>query len=143
MQFYIIHPDPFINADTLPLYALKSVNVREGYQILCDIGHRFGVTWATQNKHYNMYHPLTRSFSHRHAFDAFMGHYVACCDAYQRRTGKTRSEIGAFRCVPVKLTYYELPLTAEAEVMHYLLTAKGDKLTDEERGRLIGMGAGR
>ena len=85
MQFYIIDPSPDTNADILPAYALKRVNLREGWQIISDIGHRFGFEWDGQTKEYNPHHPLTRSFSYRGSFTWLFLHYIACLDAYIAR----------------------------------------------------------
>lgn len=45
----------------LPLWAHR-VNVREGWQMISDIGHAVGVTWETQNKEYNRWHSNTRKY---------------------------------------------------------------------------------
>lgn len=79
MQFYILHEDPERNIEILPEYALKKVNVREGWQILSDIGHIHGVTWEGQNKLYSASHVLTRSFCQNLTeFYRFTRHYSAC-----------------------------------------------------------------
>lgn len=82
MQFYIIHPDPEKNVELLPEYALRKVNVREGWQILSDIGHIHDVHWEGQNKLYSASHVLTRSFCvNRERFVFFVDHYDFCVDA--------------------------------------------------------------
>lgn len=45
----------------LPLWAHR-VNVREGWQMISDVGHAVGVTWDTQNKEYNRWHSNTRKW---------------------------------------------------------------------------------
>lgn len=141
MQFYILDPDPKTSARMLPDYALKSVNVREGWQILSDIGHRFGVEWEGQNKCYNAAHPLTRSFSNWPSFQTYVKQYRACCTEYLRRYKKSRAEIDrfcdGFDCLE---PFWELtaavPATPAKECAHYLLTRKGAKLSNSEFRRL-------
>lgn len=139
MQFYIIHSDPTKSAQALPTYALK-VNIREGWQILSDIGHRFGVHWPNQCKAYNPAHPWTRQFSHRDGFRKFINHLRACCAEYYNRTGKQTCWQDWFadfdgnnnECIP-------LPDDQEAETIHYLITAKAGKMTAEELLTLKGV----
>lgn len=89
MQFYTLNTNPEISAKLLPDYALKKVNIREGYQILCDIGHITNVEWPNQNKEYNPYHALTRRFwESRGAFDFFMAHYQEYLIEYINRFEK-------------------------------------------------------
>ena len=134
MQFYIVDPYPMDNAAMLPDYAIKSVNVREGWQILSDIGHRFGVHWEGQNKCYNKHHPLTRSFSHREAFKAFHQHYRACLSEYIRRKfGKATHWHAHWPFVPVAVIYDRLPETQYEETKHYLLTTKASHLSEADR----------
>ena len=141
MQFYIIHPAPLRNAALLPEYALKRVNVREGWQILSDIGHRFGVGWVGQNKLYNAHHPLTRSYSNRQALSAFLRHYDACLSAYLLRgMGKRTVWHDAWLGVPLTALLAAVPASPYEEARHYLLTAKADKLTDEDVERIVTMG---
>jgi len=137
MQFYIINKDPAINAGLLPDYAIKSVNVRDGHQILSDIGHRFGVQWEGQNKPYNPFHPLTREFSHQDTFKWFVEHFDYCCVEYQHRFKKTRQEIESFKVfTKFDIIMEVLPLNREQETIHYLLTRKKDKLTANELNKL-------
>ena len=76
MQFYVIHENPKRNAELLPDYAIKNVNVREGWQILSDIGHAVGVTWEGQNKCYNINHPATRRwYRDKKTFTDFIFYY--------------------------------------------------------------------
>lgn len=88
MQFYIVHPDPATSAKLLPDYALFKVNLREGWQILSDIGHIHDVHWAGQNRLYSESHALTRSFcSDPHTFDEFLQNYRQCLREYHKRKG--------------------------------------------------------
>ncbi len=137
MQFYICHTDPIKNAELLPDYAIKQVNVREGFQIISDVCRRFDVTFDGQNKAYNPFHPLTREFSHVESFKSFLVHYGECCNEYLRRFRKSRVEIECFIHFDPKKTIKRLPSTREAENLHYLLTRKIDKLTDNEFDNLI------
>lgn len=52
MQFYRLHKQPEISAKMLPDYALKLVNIREGWQIISDCGHALYLSWETQNNVY-------------------------------------------------------------------------------------------
>lgn len=89
MQFYIIDDDPIKNASLLPNYCLKRVNIREGWQILSDIGHLFNVTWEGQNKEYNPYHAETRQYwTSLQKFDYFIAHYSMCLLEYEKRYNK-------------------------------------------------------
>lgn len=86
MQFYMINKDPGISARALPDYAIFQVNVREGYQILSDIGHKFGASWKGQNKCYNPNHPNTmRYWKDVDSFLLFALHYYSCLQEYTRR----------------------------------------------------------
>lgn len=62
MQFYRLHKQPEISAKMLPDYALKLVNIREGWQILSDCGHALYLSWETQNNEYNRYHLIHGNF---------------------------------------------------------------------------------
>lgn len=119
----------------LPTYALK-VNMREGWQILSDIGHRFGVTFENQNKAYNPAHPWTRTFSHKKAFCDFVFNFDACCEEYYNRTGKCPcwcEWVAEFRAIGKSdELFYALPEDQEAETINYLTTAKADKMTADE-----------
>lgn len=89
MQFYVIDRDPEVNAKMLPDYALKKVNVREGWQMLSDIGHAVGVHWEGQNKAYNMTHPNTlRWYQNNKVFADFTMYYWHCLVEYVLRFGK-------------------------------------------------------
>jgi hypothetical protein len=92
MQFYVIHPDPDKNAALLPDYAIRRVNVREGYQILSDCGHAVSVNWSTQNKEYNRFHPTTWQYwKNKDSFYTFISHYMACLSEYEKRFGNDKT----------------------------------------------------
>lgn len=142
MQFYMVHDDPKTSASMLPDYALKQVNLREGWQILSDIGHILGVTFEGQNKLYSTSHALTRSLCIKTNFKTFIIHYISCCIEYLNRYGKSNSFIDKFiklgedenntieriydRCFE---NYYQATID-------YLLTCKIQHLTKEDLGRL-------
>lgn len=132
MQFYIIHPDPETNVKLLPEYALKKVNVREGWQILSDIGHIHGVTFSEQNKQYSTSHVLTRSFcQNAEEFNRFMEHYKACVTA----VGGTYFEKWAsITADEMRRLYLSIPLIRSREqfALEYLLESKKKHLTDQE-----------
>lgn len=138
MQFYIIDKDPKTNAELLPDYALLRVNVREGWQILSDICHRFvpSVRFTGQNRRYNPWHARTRSLSDKVSFSWFMLYYKECCDEYKRRTGKSRKEIESFENLNLEafnaLLHKALPATAEQETAWYMCHMKHKLLTQEE-----------
>ena len=135
MQFYIVHKDPVKNAKMLPTYALK-VNMREGWQILSDIGHRFGVSWENQCKAYNPAHPWTRTFSHQQGFNRLIHGLEDCCNEYYNRTGKAPCWCGwvaDFKAADKDETLFcSLPHDQEAETIHYLKNYKADKMTLKE-----------
>lgn len=139
MQFYMLHPDPVTSSRMLPDYALKKVNLREGWQMISDIGHMVGVMWPQQNKTYSLSHAKTRSF----ATDAWewynlINHYDANLEEYARRYGKTsvwRERFFVFllgkydsfvaNLLPEKSTRY-------TDDIRYLLAHKEHLLTAEE-----------
>ena len=138
MQFYIVDGNPDVSASLLPDYALKRVNIREGWQIISDIGHRFGFKFPCQNKCYNAFHPLTRQFSNQKDFLKLFYNYNACCLEYKRRFRKTTVHIDLFIS-----NFFFLLCKSEAfprdqfeEVRHYLKTRKGKHLTEIEKERL-------
>lgn len=142
MQFYIIHKDPKVSAKNLPDYALKNVNVREGWQILSDIGHNFGFTWDGQNKLYSASHALTMEFySSPEKFKYFVSHYRACCEEYYNRFGKMRKEMELFADLDasgiIEDIITKLPNSREESVVQYLLNRKGNKLSDTEKQNLV------
>lgn len=137
MQFYIIHPTPAISVKLLPDYALKQVNLREGYQILSDIGHIVDVHWPNQNKLYSISHALTRSFcSSIGAFNEFVINYDHCCREYYNRFGKMIRYMDLFSDW-LDGNYFDLivdklPEDRYSSVIQYLTTVKRDKLTADE-----------
>lgn len=146
MQFFIIHQNPETNAKMLPDYAIKQVNVREGWQILSDIGHNLGVEWEGQNKPYSVWHAETRRFMvNREAFLRFVTSYEYCLDEYFLRFGKTISFHDKYHsdlfedsfnkmktCIPAGRTH-------EQFMADYMLRGKGDKLTEAEKKKIEGL----
>lgn len=139
MQFYIPHTDPTTAARALPTYALR-VNLKEGWQILSDLAHRFGVTWDGQNKPYNPAHPWTRTFSHKAGFNRLIHHLRANAAEYYNRTGKQtvwQDLIADFVGNDLDETLFNaLPKDQEAETLDYLTRAKRDKYGAEEYNAL-------
>jgi hypothetical protein len=141
MQFYIVDPNPEKNIKLLPEYAIKKVNVREGWQILSDIGHMYNVTWEGQNKLYSASHVLTRSFCvNAVEYLRFINHYVACVYSYKNSWQKryeTFLESGAYHkllsAIPDQRTSFEY----QAE---YMLKYKSKHLTEQEKINLINIG---
>lgn len=136
MQCYIVHKDPKQSAKLLPTYALR-VNMREGWAILSDIGHRFGVTFDHQTKAYN---PWTRTFSHKQGIGRLIVGIAMCCAEYVKRTGKYPcwcEWISNFE-TKVEELLRALPVDQEAKTLHYLVTAKADKMTEAELTTLKG-----
>lgn len=135
MQFYIIHEDPKTNVQLLPEYALKKVNIREGWQILSDIGHIHGVSWPKQNKIYSASHVLTRSFCvNLIAFDRFMLHYIACAEATKGSYYDKLMESQAY----IKQLYHTIPLERTQALfnLEYLLFQKRKQITDQDYVKL-------
>lgn len=134
MQFYIIDEDPATNLKILPEYALKKVNVREGWQILSDIGHIVGVTFHGQNKAYSLSHVLTRSHcQNRFRFLRFIAHYEACVQS----VGGTFLE--KFKNVNTSLITQAIPENRtechfQAE---YILNQKSHHINDAEFNRIL------
>ncbi|MDC7221558.1 MAG: hypothetical protein PQJ59_16610 [Spirochaetales bacterium] len=147
MQFFIIHEDPKTNAAMLPDYALKQVNIREGWQILSDIGHNLGITWECQNKAYSIWHAETRRFMvNRISFYKFIFHYSACLNEYEKRFKKTTVFHLRFDMIDgfggaIKEIGDKLPMERSHEefMRDYMLKGKIDKLRPEEIERLEGM----
>lgn len=89
MQFYRVHIQPEISSKMLPDYALKSVNIREGWQTISDCGHALGLTWETQNNEYNRYHPNTwRFWKTKDMFYNLIDHYIYNIMEYNERFGE-------------------------------------------------------
>lgn len=145
MQFFIIHDDPKINSRLLPDYCIKSVNCREGYQMLSDIGHLFGVRWEGQNKNYNVYHAETRQYwKNIRAFDFFVAHYEACLSEYEYRYWhQTKFHENYFNFQKKALSELRSKITNYSkkynQVVQYLLKNKTNKLTAKEIVRLEGI----
>ena len=138
MQFYILHEDPERNIEILPEYALKKVNVREGWQILSDIGHIHNVTWEGQNKLYSASHVLTRSFCQNLTeFCRFAVHYAACVDKVE---GSWKSKYDVFKATAYEELCNKLPLhrTRAMFSIEYLLNTKWKHLTFNEMKALEG-----
>jgi hypothetical protein len=141
MQFYMLDADPIKSAKLLPDYALFKVNLREGWQILSDIGHIFGVTWPEQNALYSESHALTRMLCRsRTAFSDFICHYAACCNEYRERTGTESVWALRFKVFLALYTQDKIwPLLPQDEydsTRIYLLTTKRKHLTAAEIERL-------
>lgn len=152
MQFYIIiEDDPEENAKELPDYCLKDVNIREGWQIISDIGHAMGVRWPGQNKEYNRYHAETRKhWENLASYNTFIHHYQACLEEYERRFKDT------FKKTPVwfqrfrdflyyadyllKIEFLEKEkLPKRWQIIEYLTTNKAPKLKADELRKLKNM----
>lgn len=135
MQFYIIDKDAKTNAEWLPNYAIKKVNVREGYQILSDIGHYLDIHWENQNKEYNKYHPnISKYYKTKEMFNLFYDCYAACAEEYRNRFNKDHKYIAYFNYnVPTKDVFLEKIINMSDEVftMKYLLDRKSKHLTNE------------
>ena len=137
MQFYKVMSDPELNAKFLPDYAIKSVNIREGWQILSDCGHALGISWKTQNKEYSRYHPNTwRYWKNPRVFYDFLNHYIACLTEAQERGFTKPYETYQYKLqvfMVYVLPYIKVPdLTEEQHMAKYLLHRKSGKLTEEE-----------
>lgn len=138
MQFFVVHKDPYKNAKLLPHYCLKKVNVREGWQILSDIGHYFEVTWKGQNKLYNYNHPaVMRWRKDGVSFDRFVDYYEKCLEEYFSRYKKTtvfHEKFREFLCCSYVSILRILPEESNDEelTIEYILSAKTKFLTKEE-----------
>lgn len=140
MQFYILHEDPKVSASLLPGYALRRVNLREGWQMLSDIGHVHGVTWVGQNRMYSLSHAKTMSFSQTtEDFRMFLEHYEECLNVYMNRFNRRSAWDIPFRDAKDIFIEVLLPLLPENryhQTARYLLTRKKKHLTKEEISRL-------
>ena len=133
MQFYIIHPDPETNVKLLPAYALKKVNVREGWQILSDIGHIHGVKWEEQNKLYSASHVLTRSFCQNQSeLKRFLAHYDACVTAVGGSFKKKHDLFNIPLILDALFSVVPVERTREEFTIDYLLESKSQHLTEQE-----------
>lgn len=140
MQFYILHKDCWKNAELLPDYCLKKVNIREGYQILSDCGHAVDLKWSTQNKEYNRYHPNTwRYWKNTTAFYDFVDHYIACLCEYKKRFGEEKTYITyrnklrgfIYEALPY-LAKYVKNYTEEQHIARYLVDRKEQHLNSKD-----------
>lgn len=147
MQFYIIHEDPYQNAKLLPDYAIKKVNVREGWMILCDCCRAVGIEFEGMTKEYNRYHPNTARFwVDRNTFHRFMSYYNQCLNEYGKRFGyNTKMHLTySKKYIYFFNRYYDdffndvkFPGSKEKQVIQYMLERKSQHLTEEERERLV------
>lgn len=125
-----MHPDPELSARILPTYALR-INIREGWTMMSDIGHRFRSHWAHQCEPCNPVHPRTRTFSHRAGLTVFLNNYRACCQEYYDRTGKMTCWQQWFADIDTGF-WINVPADQEQETLRYLTNYKSDKMTPEE-----------
>jgi len=143
MQFYIIDSNPRENARRLPRYALKEVNIREGWQILSDIGHIHGVTWEGQNRLYSASHALTRQFCQSvDRFKEFVVYLDWCIDEYKFRYVNEKQRTCAsiiafgrwdfFTVTQFRQIREELPKDRYEQTRRYLLEYKRHKFTAAE-----------
>lgn len=147
MQFYIIHDDPETNTNLLPDYAITKVNVREGWQILSDIGHLFGVTWEGQNKPYSIWHAETRRFwKGVDSFIDFLDHYNACLNKYYELKGKTTTYHDKFNLffkseslAKIRVAIVNSLIRTDHDQMIFkLITQKREHLSKSEYDKLCG-----
>lgn len=142
MQFYIVHPDPRTSSRLLPDYAIKKVNLREGWQILSDIGHIFEIAWEGQNKLYSASHALTRSFcSSPESFEEFVINYDCNLIEYRTRfetpsSWESRFQSPGCQAALPRITR-ALPRDRYQHVREYLLTCKARHLSTDEEKRLF------
>jgi hypothetical protein len=137
----MLDADPIKSAKMLPDYALFKVNLREGWQILSDIGHIFGVTWPEQNELYSESHALTRMLcSTKERFVNFLWHYEACLLEYQIRKHTIPTWTFKYERFMVSNAHMEiashLPSSEYDSTRIYLLTNKRQHLTAAEIERL-------
>lgn len=137
MQFYILHEDPITSAKMLPDYALKRVNIREGWQMLSDIGHILDIVWVGQNQLYSKSHAKTLSFcSSLERFRFFLNHYSACLTEYLRRYGNNTVWHERYNRFMQDCIYnsicLRLPKDEYEQTLRYLLNQKRKHLTESE-----------
>ncbi len=143
MQFYILHKDCWRNAELLPDYCLKKVNIREGWQILSNCGHAIDIQWTTQNKEYNRYHPNTwRYWKNSKSFYDFVDHYIACLCEFKKRFGEEKTYItyrDKLRCfIYEALPYVKIKnYTEEQPIARYLVDRKEQHLTTKDYQNLF------
>ena len=141
MQFYILNSNPETSVKLLPDYALKRVNLREGWQIISDIGHINNVRWENQNKLYSASHALTRSLNTKTEFYEFIEHYKACLIEYKKRFMKeTKFHEWFNNAVEIlKKLSQKLPKNVYESRVDYLLKYKTKFLSQEEIEKLMEM----
>jgi hypothetical protein len=126
----------------LPLWA-KRVNVREGWQMISDIGHAVGVTWPEQNKEYNRWHSNTRKWwIDRSEFQRLYTLFqISLFELYNKKdkTGITYFKKDVY--FNGRFTYNKLPRnrTEQQHEVLYMLERKSKNMTEEERQVLIPM----
>jgi len=137
MQFYMIDPDAKKSTSRLP-DAMIRVNCREGWQIISDIGHHFGLTWQGQNKCYNANHPLTmRLRESREEFDRLHMHYAYSLMEWRRRFGTETVWHEHLSYVPFVKIGERCAATDRWQTMReYILTAKARQIKEGERKRV-------
>jgi O6-methylguanine-DNA--protein-cysteine methyltransferase len=137
MQFYIIHDDPAVSSRALPDYGIKT-NVREGYQMLSDMGRLFDITWDGQFNEYNPYHAETRQYwKNIESFDFFISHYERCLAQYELRFWRqTKWHEGYFNFQKRAYNLLREAIMGRSEkynqVIQYLLVTKSRKLKPKE-----------
>jgi len=126
----------------LPLWALR-VNVREGWQMISDIGHAVGVTWPTQNKEYNRWHSNTRKWwidrsKFQRLYTLFQIALFALCNK-KDKTGVTYLKKDVY--FNGRFVFDKLPKnrTAQQHEVLYILERKSKNMSEEERQALIPM----
>ena len=136
MQFYMICEDPEKSAQLLPDSVIKNVNLREGWQILSDIGHKFGVTWEGQEPETNVTHPVTmQHYVNREAFVLFMQHYFKNLQEYTSRFNKTTVWHERFYNVPGYWLKGKIPPGRDKyeAAAQYMLDHKSQHLSDMDK----------
>jgi len=133
MQFYIIDLYQVENAKKLPAWALR-VNIREGWQILSDIGHATGISWEGQNREYNRYHANTwRFWKTKEDFLKFYYHYKACLDEYKRAYKIKPKYLDFIGNVPMQEILDNINTDSEEKsVIKYMLERKSKNMSVEE-----------
>ena len=112
---------------------LVNVNLREGWQIISDILHRFNKSTFGQTQKYNPYHAVTRQFSTQDTFLELCFHYRACCDEYMKRTQQKLAWITYFEQMDFVEIATDLPTSSEEEAQEFYENQKLSQLSHEER----------
>ncbi len=117
--------------------------MREGWQILSDIGHAVNVTWEGQNKEYNKNHPACMRWrKDQDTFGLFLKYYIKCLLEYSERfdvSNKFHSKFSDFCFNKIECKIKKnLPKkrTEEQMTIDYLLQAKKNHLTKYEIKKL-------